>query len=120
MEATQHDLDTLKDNPSWFVLSRQRPPHDKDWLRTNEALPNCPSSRPAGQHCDEFPYAATVHGGQANHPNLKLMNALDNTNPGTHLNSRFYVPCSINDRSKRLFVLPVPDPAVPTFGICPR
>ena len=62
-------------------------------------------------------HASAVEGGQSNTPSLKMISEADNTNQDRRLNANFYVPCQVN-KDNPYFVLPVPLPGVPTFGVC--
>jgi hypothetical protein len=117
LEATAHDIEALRAHPA--LLHRKTPPNVRFWLATPAALPECPTPRPTGEQCDEYPFASTQEGGQFNRPSLKLISAADNSQQGILLNTDVYGVCGVGS-TQPFFVLPVPMANVPTFAVCTR
>jgi hypothetical protein len=112
MTATQHDLSAISGG-SPALLNRIIPSWPRGWLASQWECFRPPFS---GKDCDEYPFASSAQGGQFNGPSLKLIPIRDNRGQGSAL-GRFYGRCNVWFGG--LFaVVPVPNPGVPTFGIC--
>lgn len=111
-EASQHDLEAIgRGKP--FTLTRG-PSQSRTWLRKE---PACAGTVAGSLDCDEYPFSATLEGGQARRPSLKVINARDNQLQGSLLWNRFYRPGACNVQGT-FNVVPIPVPNVPTFGWC--
>jgi RHS repeat-associated protein len=112
-QATQHDSDAIS-STEWPAYLHRAP-------RQSSSPGNvpgvCPSPRPIGMDCDEYPFATTEEGGLQNYPSLRLIDSSDNRRQGAYLYSRFYRPCTVSN-GEGFIVAPINLPSVPTFGVC--
>jgi hypothetical protein len=116
------------------LLNWRDEPHDRDWLR-NKNGNECGVGRTGGttgDDCDEYPYASSVQGGQANYQmgyvKLKPVNSVQNQDAGRFLYRRLLKPCGLSRiggshpqpafDGKSLYAV-VPVPGLPTsVGRC--
>ncbi len=120
-EATKHDLDALFGAPPQpFTLHYMTPGNDRGWLSTSRAMPECPSPRPTGQECDEYPFASAQEGGELHGPSLRLIDSDDNRSEGVYLKARVYDRCGMVSGDPYIVVPTPPSLGVPTLGLCNR
>ena len=125
-QVTDHNLDAIQSGQP-FALNYQSPAHDRGWLYTGAVANACPTPRPSGQQCDEYPFSSSVQGGQARDPSLRLVPAGQNGFQGGRL-ALFYGPpsaggCGLSVRGTGAPFLVVPVPVhldVPTTHWCNR
>jgi hypothetical protein len=109
-ETTQHTAEAIYFRGKPGVLTRRVGSHPRGWLKST---PECKGNVPkvSGKWCDEYPFASTKQGGQANRPSLKLVSAKEQQVQGGLLGGKFgfYKACRI-----------VPgDPHREDFGVLP-
>ncbi len=107
-QATQNDINALKQNPLWTSLNRRLVPkpndpvppawtfsrRDREWYY-HPSTPGC-TTKPVGMtrpNCDEFPYFATMQGQfgplKTETPHTEFVPDVDNTTQGSLL-GKFY------------------------------
>ncbi len=105
--TTAHIASAIATGAPASPLRRISPPHSRAWLRSD---PRC-SGNVASQTllwCDEYPFASTDRGGQANGPSLMLVPAVEQMYQGGML-SAFYFACNVVAN----------DPLNGVFGVVP-
>jgi hypothetical protein len=91
-ETTQHIADAIAGGqPSTltYLGSNSQLHHSRDWLDND---PRCQDAQ--GRWCDEYPFASTAEGGQANNSSLRLVPAREQQSQGGSLR-QFYRRCNI-------------------------
>ena len=76
-EATDHDVEAIADNPSWFKLNYEASgakTGQHSWV--NSKAP-CNSRTPSGQQCDEYPFWASEQGGPYARPTTAHLRYID-------------------------------------------
>ena len=105
-------------HPAWVKLPRKQPPaHPRGWLRSQ---PVCKQASAAGEWCDEYPFASTNEGGQANNPSLAPAPEAEQIVQRNSLGN-FYLrqaSCQPFPGGTPFAVIPVTEKFVPTVSIC--
>jgi hypothetical protein len=117
-EVQQHIGEAIADlKPP--MLSRASTAHDRDWIDAFRG-PGKACSGAAGTDCDEYPFAASMEGGQFGNVSLKSVNASQNRSVGAHLRW-FYNRCKVpaDNPSKKYAVIPMRG-IEPTGYVCAK
>ena len=121
-EATQHDLDAITAFPAWMKLTFVRG-DEKIGTRGPSRTADICLSKPAGYHCDEFPYWTTAEGWPTAYPSLRVIpGSDDNSVQGGYYRAFAYTKCpkiasSAPGSDDRKFLV-VPLPFLPTWTKC--
>lgn len=103
-------------NPTWILLHRYQAVWSRSWLTPAPAGSGCDDPRRSKAiQCDEYPFASVYEGGQANNPNLQLIDGPQNELQGRMLRG-FYGEgpyaglqgCNLPDNAAFL-AIPVPN-----------
>jgi hypothetical protein len=117
-KTSEHIRDAIAGHPAWVKLTRKQPPaHPRGWLR---AQPVCKQASAAGMWCDEYPFASTNEGGQANNPSLAPAPEAEQIVQRNTL-GHFYLrqaSCQPFPAGTAFAVIPVTEKFVPTVSIC--
>lgn len=133
-EATIHDFDVIYKAPSVVGLSmltgaeKSGAGVSRDWYNRSAYSATCPSPRPDGLHCDEYPYYTSEEGGPQPDggllpDQLRLIDSSDNGREGVLLNG-FYSACGIasaprGSSDREYLVIPLPYQSnIPTAAYC--
>ena len=124
-EATTHDLEALQQTPTWVKLD-YRPsaenPAPEQWYNGDPRCAIVVSG--SGLNCDEYPFRATVQGGQfaVPAPSLKGINGTQNQFQGS-LYGSFVRTCRLDVKpvgERQFLAIPLPPTttALPTLAFC--
>lgn len=118
-EATDHDLDAISIESSWFALSRDDTTNKQGEGWYSGVYP-CSSPTPAGKQCDEYPFFSSQQGGPnvPHLPDIKYISGRDNSVQGGKLRG-FYSTCQVAKPGGPFLVVPIPkDLPVNTTSVC--
>jgi RHS repeat-associated protein len=72
--TTQHVIDAITSVPPWGALTRRQPAHKRTWLESTITCgANYGQTKTTHLWCDEYPFASTEQGGEANGASLRLV-----------------------------------------------
>lgn len=121
-EASEHDLEAMKTNPTWVHLNYLQP-EDRGNRHWYSSEPECTTNVVADTDCDEFPFFSTLQGeGKAvPRPSLKRISSSSNRSQGAFL-SHYYQRCQFS-AGHDFYFIPIPKNVskslvVPTGGVC--
>jgi hypothetical protein len=119
--ATEHDLKALAIHPPWVKLNYEKRSEVEEespekWYKGKGG---CASTKPEGDSCDEYPFFATVQGGESASPeaSLEWINAKDNSVQGGKYGN-FVTACGLSTGNAFVAIPLAPVLKVPTTRLC--